>query len=130
MGVFDVPSSWFGLELIGDDSSEMSGGSNTSRACIRETRKKESEKINVVRSTLCILTGADGEDEARMKKNTAEDVVRVKPPERLEQMSSVKERNYFSQEACQLSWSLSPLFLTFTKLPLGVTFSQFARFTF
>lgn len=80
----------------------MSGGNNTSRACISETGKKESEKINA-QDQRSAVDRADGEDEARMKKNAAENVVRVKPPEWLEQMLSVKKqetkahRQYFSQ---------------------------------
>lgn len=55
----------------------MSGGNNTSRACISETGKKESKR----KDQRSAVDRADGEDEARMKKNAAENVVRVKPPE-------------------------------------------------
>lgn len=81
MRLFDVPCSGFGLQPIGDDSRKMSGGSNTSGACIRETSKKESEKITVWQSAAAHvgqLTGAEMEDEARMKKNAVEDALGMK----------------------------------------------------
>lgn len=82
MRVFDLPCSRFGLQPIGDDRRKMSGGSNTSRACIREMSKKESEKITAWQSTaahVAQLTGAEMEDEARMNKKAVEYALRMKP---------------------------------------------------